>query len=42
MDMGLGELRDLVMDREAWHAGVRGVAKSETQLSYWTEPKGIW
>ena len=33
MDMGLGELRDLVMDREAWHAVVRGVAKSQTQLS---------
>ena len=33
MDMGLGGLQDLVMDREAWHAVVHGVAKSQTQLS---------
>ena len=33
VDMGLGRLRELVMDREAWHAAVHGVTKSWTQLS---------
>ena len=33
VNMGLGELRELVMDREAWRAAVHGVTKSRTQLS---------
>ena len=37
MDMGLGGLRELVMDREAWHTAVHGFAKSWTRLSDWTE-----
>ena len=37
MDMGLGELQELVMDREAWHAAVHGVTKSRTRLRDWTE-----
>ena len=37
MDMGLGELRELVMDREAWRAAIHGVTKSRTRLSDYTE-----
>ena len=36
MDVGLGGLRESVMDREAWHGAVHGVAKSRTRLSDWT------
>ena len=41
MDMGLGVLRESVMDREAWRAVVHGVAKSQTPLSHWTELRNV-
>ena len=41
VDMNLSKLHELVIDREAWHAVVHGVTKSQTQLSNWTEPHSI-
>ena len=37
MDVSLSELREMVMDREAWRVAIHGVAKSRTRLSNWTE-----
>ena len=40
MDVSLSELREMVMDREAWRAAIHGVTKSQTRLSDWTELTG--
>ena len=40
MDVSLGKLREFLMDRDAWHDAVYGAAKSQTQLSNWTETDG--
>ena len=41
MDMNVGKLQEMVRDREAWHAAVHGAAKSQTQLTNWTN-KNQW
>ena len=42
MDISLSELRELVMDREAWHAAIHGITKSRTWLRDWTELNTFW
>ena len=42
MHMSLGELRELVMDRDTWHAAIHGVAKSQTWMSDWTVSAVKW
>ena len=42
MDMSMSKVRELLMDREAWHATVHGILKSQTRLSDWTELKAVF